>query len=107
MSRTKIAIIGDYDTTLGFRLVGIDLATIPQSTQETRQALKQYFKNPDVGIILITERLAESVSDLINELTQYPTPSIVEIPDRYGSSGRQAKRLHDKVKRAIGVETKY
>ncbi len=105
MSGTKIALIGDYDTTLGFRLVGINLSVIPKNVKETREALKQFFRNPDVGIILITEKIAETVSDLIAELSQSPTPSIVEIPDRSGSSGRQEKRLHDKVKRAIGVET--
>lgn len=59
----KVVIMGDSDTVVGFRLAGIheayefDLSEL--SIERARNKLKELVERDDVGIILITERLAQ------------------------------------------------
>ena len=59
MVSDKIAVIGDRDTVTGFRMVGVRESTIPSTADETRKALLDYFRDPRMGLIIITEPLAE------------------------------------------------
>jgi V/A-type H+-transporting ATPase subunit F len=104
MSSDKIAIIGDRDTVTGFRLVGVSESAIPASPDETRELLLQYFRDPAMGLIMITEPLAEAVEDTIVELSQAPVPVILLIPDRDGSTGAYETVLKELIRRAVGIE---
>ncbi|MHA2146725.1 MAG: V-type ATP synthase subunit F, partial [Candidatus Thorarchaeota archaeon] len=68
MSSDKIAVIGDRDTVTGFRLVGVSECTVPDSPEETRKSLYHYFRDPTMGLVMITEPLAAEVEDTIVEL---------------------------------------
>ncbi|MFX0170177.1 MAG: V-type ATP synthase subunit F [Candidatus Hodarchaeota archaeon] len=100
----KIAIIGDIDTVVGFRLAGILKAQSPTEATVTRKALLDFSKDPTVSIIIITEQLAEAVRDTIEEISQQPYPVIVEIPDKSGHLLEKESPIRRLVKRAIGVE---
>ena len=66
----KIAIIGDIDTVVGFRLAGILKSDIPTDPASTRRALLDFSRDSDVSIIIITEPLAEDIRENIDELSQ-------------------------------------
>jgi V/A-type H+-transporting ATPase subunit F len=100
----KIAIIGDTDTVVGFRLAGILNSNIPSDTSETRQALLTFSQDKNISIIIITEPLAEATRETIEELSERPYPVIVEIPDKTGSLEGKESPVRRLVKRAIGVE---
>ena len=100
----KIAIIGDMDTVVGFRLAGIPKAETPTEASETRKALLDFSRDPTVSIIIITERLAEEVRESIDDLSQRPYPVIVERPDKSGHLLEKESPIRRLVKRAIGVE---
>ena len=104
MSSDKIAVIGDRDTVTGFRLVGVSECAIPKSPEETRSSLFQYFRDPGMGLIMITEPLAAEVEDTILELSQSPVPVILLIPDRDGTTGAYEVILKDLIRRAVGIE---
>ncbi|RDE16490.1 MAG: V-type ATP synthase subunit F [Candidatus Thorarchaeota archaeon] len=104
MVSDKIAVIGDRDTVIGFRMVGVSEGSMPKSPEETRRKLLEYFRNPRMGLILITERLASTVEDTIIELSQAPVPVILLIPDRLGSTGTHETVLKELIRRAVGVE---
>ncbi|TFF92266.1 V-type ATP synthase subunit F [Candidatus Thorarchaeota archaeon] len=104
MSGEKIAVIGDRDTVTGFRLVGVSECATPTSPEDTREALMKYFRNPRVGLIVITEPLANSVENTIVELSQAPVPVILLIPDRDGSTGTYETVLRELIQRAVGIE---
>ncbi|RDE17898.1 MAG: V-type ATP synthase subunit F [Candidatus Thorarchaeota archaeon] len=104
MVSDRIAIIGDRDTVIGFRMVGVAESSIPSSPEETRAKLFEYFRNPRMGLILIAERLASKVEDTILELSQAPVPVILLIPDRLGPTGTHEVVLKDLIRRAVGVE---
>ncbi|MFX1510036.1 MAG: V-type ATP synthase subunit F [Promethearchaeota archaeon] len=100
----KIAIIGDTDTVVGFRLAGILNSNIPSNASETRQAMLNFSQDQNISIIIITEPLAEYIRETIEELSERPYPVIVEIPDKTGRLEGKESPVRRLVKRAIGVE---
>jgi len=100
----KIVLMGDSDTVLGFKLSGVHEAySFEETSLETERAknkLKELIERGDVGIILMTERLAERVG--VPEVT---FPIILQIPDKFGSLFGE-DQLKEIVRRAIGVEIK-
>lgn len=104
MASEKIAVIGDRDTVTGFKMVGVHECATPQSPDEIRAKLLGYFRNPEVGLIIITEPLAKEVEDTIFELSEAPVPVILLIPDRMGSTGAYEKVLRELIRRAVGID---
>lgn len=104
MVSDRIAVIGDRDTVTGFRMVGVRESSVPTTPQETRKILLNYFRNPRMGLIIITEPLATQVEDTILELSEAPVPVILLIPDRTGSTGAYETVLKELIRRAVGIE---
>lgn len=97
-------VIGDENTVTGFRMIGLK-GEVVKSEDETREALEEAFASEDIGIIIITERVAAEVQEEIDEyLFGYDFPLIIQIPDREGPiDGRIS--IRDMVNAAIGVKT--
>lgn len=104
MVNEKIAVIGDRDTVIGFRMVGVTEGCVPKSPEETLQFLMKYFRDPNMGLILITETLAQAVEDSILELSEAPVPVVLLIPDHKGSTGTYETVLKELIRRAVGIE---
>jgi V/A-type H+-transporting ATPase subunit F len=104
MSSNKIAVIGDRDTVTGFRLVGVNECAIPKTPEETRNLLYQYFRDPAMGLIIITEPLAAEVDEFIVELSLSPVPVILLVPDRDGTTGAYEAVLKELIRRAVGID---
>ena len=100
----RFMLISDnHDTLVGMRLAGID-GIIAASKPEVEHALNLYSKDEDIGIILITERLSDMCSKLIDDFKLHkPKPLVVEIPDRH-SDGRDSDSIMRYVREAIGVK---
>jgi len=100
----KIAVLGDRDTALGFKLAGAhevySFEDTPLEMERLKNKLKELIERDDVGIILITERFAQRV-----ELPDVTIPIILQVPDKSGSKFGEAA-LREIVRRAIGVELK-
>ena len=75
----KIAVIGDSDTAVGFRLAGAD-AFEANSLDEGERILKHVLSQDDVGVIIITKELAKGLAKLIEEVEKKGLPIIVVIP---------------------------
>ena len=99
----RFYIIGDKDTVTGFSLVGIE-GTKADSGIEAFKALKEAMNCKDIGIILISERLAKEIQPTINELmSQRECILILQIPDTNGAlQSRQS--IEEFVLSALGVK---
>jgi V/A-type H+-transporting ATPase subunit F len=98
----KFYVIGDRQTVLGFRLVGID-GTDVETREEALGALKAAVAEKEVGIILITEAIAAQVRDEVEaRLYGMGFPLVLEIPDLLGPSADRPP-LEDIVRKAIGI----
>lgn len=98
----KFYVIGDSETVLGFRLVGVD-GEIVRSAEEAQRALERVFTRKDLGIVIMPERIAQLVRSLVDKHTYKGAfPLIIEIPDMKGPmEGR--KTIQELVGRAVGV----
>lgn len=99
MSQSKVTVIGDRDSVLGFAALGVTVMT--PRTGQVRESLTRAIHDEAV-VIFITERLAEEVTDLIEDVSHQPVPSIVTIPDAGGSRGMGLKKLDDIIVTAVG-----
>ncbi len=93
----------NVDTSVGLRLAGIE-GVVLHEEEEVRKAILDAMETPDIGIILITEKLKSLCPDLIYDLKlNRKRPLIVEIPDRHGA-GRAKDSISRYVREAIGVK---
>ena len=98
----KILLIGDEFTVLGYSLVGIRGLEV-NNKQEAADALKKATQDPDVGIVLITQRIASEIQSLVDEAKlKMATPIVLEIPDRHGPVEGRESAL-DIVQRLMGI----
>jgi V/A-type H+-transporting ATPase subunit F len=100
----RMFLISDnVDTKTGMRLAGIE-GVVVHEPDEVKHALKTAMNDSEIGIVLITEKLAELVSDEIYKLKlSHRIPLIVEIPDRHGSRKAEDTITHY-VRDAIGLK---
>jgi len=100
----KMFIISDNtDTATGLRLAGVE-GTVTKSREDTLAALEKAMEDKEIGIILITELLADLVPEAISYIKMnLSRPLIVEIPDRHGTR-RPSDYLLNSVNKAVGVK---
>ena len=93
----------NVDTQVGMRLAGIP-GIVAHDNSEVEKALKEAVGNPEIGIVLITEKLVQLFPDLIYDVKlNRKRPLVVEIPDRHGS-GRSKDSITRYIREAIGVK---
>ena len=98
----KIAVLGDRDSVLGFRALGLDVVFADDSTS-AKEELHRLVKE-DYTIIYLTEQLAASLQADINKYKDSVTPAIILIPGKGGSLGLGKANLKSAVERAIGAD---
>ena len=99
----KYYIIGDEDAVLGFGMVGVQGSSV-RTPQEAEEAFKAALADRDIGIVIITERIAELIRPLVDDyMFTEEFPLIVEVPDRQGKVIGKAS-LREMVNRAIGIK---
>jgi V/A-type H+-transporting ATPase subunit F len=96
-------VIGDEDTVLGFRHAGVQ-GRVVQDSKEAAEVLDDVFQAGDQSIIIITEKLAESIRSHITDL-RFGTalPLIVEIPGPEGPS-EASPDLMEMIRDAVGIK---
>ena len=98
----KIAVIGDRDSVLGFRALGLEVHTVEEST-EARHLLRKAAEEGCAAVFL-TEALAAPLQEEIDRYKEALTPAIVLIPGQGGSLGLGETALHNAVERAVGAD---
>ena len=98
----KIGIIGDRDSALGFKAVGLDV--FPCATaDEAKKILKEVAKD-EFAIIFITEGLAKDMREAMDQYKDQKLPAIIPIPGMDGNYGVGFSNLKKSVERAIGAD---
>ncbi len=98
----KFFVIGDSDTVLGFRYAGIE-GRVVSDASEAAAALHKAAARSDIGIIIITEEIAESVRDEVTSIrVKVSRPLLVEVPGPTGPSPKR-RTLLSIITEAVGV----
>lgn len=96
----KTAIIGDGESILVFKAVGVE--PFPVSTAaEAETVLSEISKT--YKIIFITDDVAVQIDDKIKKYTDKSYPIIVSVPSKAGSNGYGEKNLTDAMEKALGI----
>ncbi|MDR0856334.1 MAG: V-type ATP synthase subunit F [Clostridiales bacterium] len=102
MENCKIAMVGDRDTALAFKVVGADVFAAA-TPFELRDVLKKLAQE-GYGVIFVTESLAESAPEIIDRYRAGVYPIVLPIPDSRGATGHALENLSKNVERAVGSD---
>ena len=102
----KFYLISDnIDTQIGLRLVGVKGVTV-HTRDEVLETLKSIKDKSDIGILLVTEKIAALIPKELNKMRLSKKPPLITvIPDRHGST-RPKDFITRNVEEAIGVKIK-
>lgn len=96
----KIAVIGDKDSILGFKVLGVHVFSVIDA-RDARKILDRIAKQ-EYGIIFITEELAKDIPDTIQRYNHEVVPAIILIPSNKGSLHIGLDNIDKNVEKAIG-----
>jgi V/A-type H+-transporting ATPase subunit F len=102
MASYKIAALGDKDSVLGFKALGLSVFTA-ETVDEARITLHRIAKE-DYAVIYLTEQLADQMETDINRYKDDLTPAIILIPGKEGSLGIGMSNIKKAVERAVGAD---
>lgn len=97
----KIGVIGDKDSILGFKAVGLSVFPVTNPT-EAEDMLKKLSKK--FAVIFITEQIATDIIEAIDMYKNSRFPIIIPIPGNQGSLGIGMKGVKESVERAVGAD---
>lgn len=90
------------DTLMGMRLAGIEGMVIHEAAQ-VEQELGRVMDDPQVGVVLMTNKLINLCPQLVYELKlTRKRPLIVEVTDRHGA-GQLSEAITRYVREAVGI----
>ena len=96
----KIGVVGDKDSILAFKALGVDVYPVV-SKEEARRTLDT-LASENYGIIFVTEPVAALVEETVERYNRELLPAIILIPNNQGSSGIGIQKINDYVEKAIG-----
>jgi V/A-type H+-transporting ATPase subunit F len=98
----KIAVIGDRDSVLGFKALGLDVF-FTETVEEARSVLRRLTQEA-YAVIYLTEQLAQPLEAEIARSKDTALPAIILIPGKSGSLGVAEEALRKSVERAVGAD---
>jgi V/A-type H+-transporting ATPase subunit F len=96
----KIAVVGDKDSILAFKALGVDVYTV-YGSEEARKTVDTIARN-NYGIIFITEQTASLIPDTIERYDNEIIPAVILIPSNQGTLDIGMKRINENVEKAVG-----
>jgi V/A-type H+-transporting ATPase subunit F len=99
---SNIAVLGDKDSVLYFRAIGVSVYPVANSG-EAKPILERLCKE-NYAVIFVTEPIGREILPFIDDLAKDPLPSIVLIPNNRGSLGLGMERIRRAGIRAIGTD---
>jgi len=86
----RIVALGDPETLLGLRLVGLDEGYDSKTVDDAVSTLRLLLDRDDVGVIIITSDYYQEMEEIIEEIREESIfPLLVEIPTRTDLEARR------------------
>ena len=102
MASYKIAVLGDKDSVLGFKALG--LSTFPAQTADEARVILHRLAKEDYAVVYLTEQFAAQMEADIARFKDSLTPAIILIPGKEGSLGIGMRNIKQAVERAVGAD---
>lgn len=98
----RTAFIGDADSVLGFRALGVETYT-PLSGTEALGIFRKLVKEK-AAVIMITEDMLIHLKSEVDQVVSLPVPAIVVLPGVSGSKHTGEDTIRNLIIRAVGVD---
>lgn len=98
----KVAVVGDKDSILAFKALGIEVFPVVES-DEAKKIIDKLAAHKDYAIIFVTEHVAKDIEETIERYSKQMLPAIILIPSNQGSLNIGKQRISDNVEKAVGV----
>jgi len=102
MPQGGIAFLGDMDSVLGFRALGVE-TVVPDGPEDARERFQTLVKQ-GTSVIMVTEDLLDTLQDLIDDTMHRPLPAVVVLPGITGTQKRGEDTIRELIIRAVGVD---
>ena len=103
MSAYRVAVLGDRESVMGFRALGLDVFPAERENAAEVFASALHAEGQPYAIIYITEELIAPLKEQIAAVKEHMVPAIIPIPSKNGSLGLGMNALTDAVERAVGA----
>ena len=98
----KIAVLGDRDSVLGFKALGLDVYPV-ETVEEAKDRLHKLAAE-DCAIVYLTEQLGVEMEAEIARYKDELKPAIILIPGVAGNTGKGIKGVKKSVEQAVGSD---
>ncbi|WP_295579092.1 V-type ATP synthase subunit F [uncultured Oscillibacter sp.] len=99
----RIAAVGDWESVMGFRALGLDTYPVT-SAEEARERVRDLARDGGCAVIYLTEQLAKDMADVLARYKDELRPAIILIPGREGSLGIGRESIQRSIERAVGAD---
>jgi len=98
----KIALIGNRDTIIGFKLLGVSL--FPTTEKDEAVEILTKLVKEKYGVIFVTEEIARHLVEEIETLQKTSFTGITIIPSKLEKKNLGQKMLRKNIEKAIGTD---
>jgi V/A-type H+-transporting ATPase subunit F len=102
MPEGRIAFLGDIDSVLGFRALGVE-TIVPDGPDSARETFRRLVRQ-ETSVIMITEDLLDVLQEQIDETLNSAVPAVVVLPGITGTRKRGVDTIRELIIRAVGVD---
>lgn len=102
MASYRIAVLGDRESVLGFKALGLDV--FPAETVEEAKSTLHRLAKENYAVVYLTEQLAQYMSEELARYKDELTPAVILIPGKEGSLGIGMANVKKSVERAVGAD---
>ena len=100
---SKIAVIGDKDSVLAFKAVGVEVHDAT-TAEQAAGLIKKLSQSGGYAVLLIAEGLAELIPEVLTKAKLQTYPAVVPIPTTKTPTGFGLLGIKSDVEKAIGVD---
>ncbi|MBU4332141.1 V-type ATP synthase subunit F [Patescibacteria group bacterium] len=99
----RIAILGNQDSILGFKALGLDCFGV-YTQEEAEKKVDEIYEKKGCGILFITEDWMEKLKIKLDDLKNTALPAVIAIPGVRGATGEGERELKNIVEQAVGSD---
>ncbi len=97
----KIGVVGDKDSVLAFKALGIDV--FPVTDYDEARKTVDRLAMTDYAVIFVTEQVAQGIEETIERYNKKMLPAVILIPSNQGTLNIGMQKISDNVEKAVGV----
>jgi V/A-type H+-transporting ATPase subunit F len=100
--KAKIAVIGDQNSIMIFKVLGFSVFPV-EECEDIGKQIKELERNK-FSIIYITENIAAGIETIIDEYKDKSFPAIIPIPNKNGALGIGKRGIEKNIEKAVGAD---